>query len=110
MGLEEPKEFNYLNLSDSYKINSNPFGNSTNITISLSKKVNYQKRIVYDIFMMFGDVGGLNDFLGVLLSSFFGLFSDYLLNGAMVRKMFRTASSKSLGSQSSKSYRIDTLT
>ena len=92
MGLEEPKEFNYLNLSDSYKVLNNAFDNSTKITISLSKKVNYQKRIVYDIFMMFGDVGGLNDFLGLLISTVFGLFSDYLLNGDMVKKMFHSVS------------------
>ena len=58
--------------------------------MTLSKRVVYQKRTVYDIFMMFGDVGGLNDFLGVILSSVFGLFSDYLLNGAMVKKMFQS--------------------
>lgn len=77
--------------------------------ISLSKKVVYQKRTVYDIFMMFGDVGGLNDFLGVLLSSVFGLFSDSLLNGAMVKKMFQSVSPKSYGNQPSRSYQIENL-
>ena len=98
MGLEEPKEFDYLNISDNYKVSSNSIDNSTKIWISLSKKINYQKRIVYDIFMMFGDVGGLNDFLGLLISPIFGLFSEFLLSGDMVKKMFHTVSYEKLGS------------
>ena len=84
MGLEKPKEFEYLNFSDSHRVKSNNYDRATWIIISLSKKVIHQKRNVYNIFMMFGDVGGLNDFLCLLISPVFGLFSDYLLNGDMV--------------------------
>ena len=52
--------------------------------IQLSKRVTFQKRLVYDVFMMFGDVGGLNDFLGLTLTAFFSLFSNQLLLGAML--------------------------
>ena len=47
--------------------------------------------------MMFGDVGGLNDFLSLLISPVFGLFSEYLLNGDMVQKMFHSVSKLSAG-------------
>ena len=47
--------------------------------------------------MMFGDVGGLNDFLGLLISPVFEFFSGYLLNGEMVKKMFHSISTASNG-------------
>ena len=43
-----------------------------------------QKRVVYDVFMMFGDVGGLNDFLVLVLASFFGLASERFLLASLV--------------------------
>ena len=73
------------------------YDKATWIIISLSKKVIHQKRNVYNIFMMFGDVGGLNDFLCLLISPVFGLFSDYLLNGDMVQKMFHSTSKPNAG-------------
>ena len=52
----------------------------------------FQKRVVYNVFMMFGDVGGLNDFLELILTAFFSLFSNQLLLGALVEKMFMASS------------------
>ena len=50
-----------------------------------------QKRVVYDLFMMFGDVGGLNDFLALVLASLFGLASERLLMASLVQKLFKIA-------------------
>ena len=57
------------------------------IEMALSEKVVRQKRVVYDIFMMFGDVGGLNDFLFLFFGTLFGYFSEDLLLAKMVKKM-----------------------
>lgn len=82
MGLEPPKEIDYLNFDLDVKKHSNIssalFPDNV-ITIQLSKKVQYQKRIVYNIFMMLGDVGGLNDFLKLLLASALGFLSESLM-------------------------------
>ena len=41
----------------------------------LSNEILIQKRVVYDAFMMFGDVGGLYDFFNLVLCSMVGFFS-----------------------------------
>ena len=58
------------------------------IGLSISNKVHIQKRIVYDILMMFGDVGGLNDFAGLFLATVFGYFSEDLMIAKMTDKLF----------------------
>ena len=58
------------------------------IVINLSNKVQIQKRVVYNILMMFGDVGGLNDFLGLFMATIFGYFSENLLLASMLEKLF----------------------
>ena len=76
MGLPEPKQISYMNIEE--KVHELPNfwpWYPLHIQLSLSNKIVKQKRIVYDVFMLFGDVGGLNDFLALGLSSFFGLFS-----------------------------------
>ena len=47
--------------------------------MTLSAKVTKQKRVVYDVFMMFGEVGGLSDFLALVLGVIIGFFSERLL-------------------------------
>ena len=59
--------------------------------INLSHKVIIQKRVVYDVFMMFGDVGGLRDFLGVFLASIFGFFSEEFFNAKIVKRLFHVS-------------------
>ena len=39
--------------------------------------------------MMFGEVGGLNDFIALILSMVLGLFSDKFMQASIVQKMFR---------------------
>ena len=54
------------------------------INLSLSNRIFVQKRVVYDILMMFGDVGGLYDFLFLGLSSILGYISNNLLQCSLV--------------------------
>ena len=53
-----------------------------------------QKRVVYDIFMMFGEVGGLYDFYVIFLAFFFGFFSEHFLVAELVQKLFRRISTE----------------
>ena len=88
--MAEPKEINYLNFSDGSAfwsdINNSKF--PFRIYMSLSQKVTRQRRVVYDIFMMFGDVGGLNDFLVLILSGLFGFISNTFLEASLVKELF----------------------
>ena len=58
------------------------------IALNISNKVQIQKRVVYDILMMFGDVGGLNDFAGLFLATFFGYFAENFMVARMIEKLF----------------------
>ena len=58
-----------------------------------------QKRIVYDIFMLFGDIGGLGDFLVLGLASVFGLFSEHLKTADLITQMFRVSNGNKPGVQ-----------
>ena len=94
MGLSEPKEFNYFNFDSNVMVapdgrNARDGGTeSFEVMMNLSSKVIVQKRIVYDIFMMFGDVGGLRDFISIFLSAIFGLFSSNFLNSSILMTLF----------------------
>ena len=59
----------------------------------LSEEVTIKKRVVYDIFMMLGEVGGLNDFLILIFAAFFGLFSGQFLLASLAQKLFRSINS-----------------
>ena len=37
---------------------------------------------------MFGDVGGLRDFVGLFISAFFGFFSEQLISASLVQTLF----------------------
>ena len=52
------------------------------ITFNLSKKIKYQKRIVYDIFVMLSDVGGLYGIIHTTLAVIIGFYSKnfYILS------------------------------
>ena len=52
--------------------------------------------------MMFGDVGGLNDFLSLLLAAIFGFFSESILQAKIISTLFFTAKSNSNQVRSSK--------
>ena len=94
MGQSSPKNIDYLNFDglvqdepSMTKGAKTPFM----LNISLSKKVTIQKRIVYDVFEMFGDVGGLNDFLILCFSATFGFFSEHFLIASLIQKLFHVS-------------------
>ena len=64
------------------------------IVVNISNKVHIQKRFVYNILMMFGDVGGLNDFLALIFATIFGYFSENLMLARMIEKLFHLSKEK----------------
>ena len=91
MDLATPQELDYLNFDDLVKETPSR-GQNILLDISLSNKVIKQKRVVYDIFMMFGDVGGLNDFLFLGLSMVFGFFSERYMVADFTAELFQFVS------------------
>lgn len=75
LGFSEPKQVDYMNFDENILLVEEEFVGVLKIVINQSKKVTKQKRVVYNCFMMFGDVGGLYDFLRLALATIFGTFS-----------------------------------
>ena len=90
LGLTSPKLLNYINLSQSsFEIPPGLISNHQTWMFTLSNKVIYQKRIVYDLFMMLGDVGGLMDFVYFVLAAPISIFADRLFFLSINSKFFR---------------------
>ena len=72
-----PKEINYFNLEDQISVYNQDWSpnNLTSAVFTLGSRTVREKRTVYEAFMMLGDVGGLNDFFGLVSAAFVGLFS-----------------------------------
>ena len=64
------------------------------MTYSLSNEVIIHKRIVYDTFMMFGDVGGLLDFMMYVVIALFSTLNNSLLKTSQVSKLFYSSKAK----------------
>ena len=92
MGLSEPVEKRFLNFEDQLTEKYN-FSNASHfgVKVSLSNRVQIQNRLVYDMFAMLGDVGGLYDFFCVTLAFFFGIFSERLFVVSLVKKLFKVS-------------------
>ena len=91
MDLWPANEISFLNFSELVrKEENNPFPVS-GFYILLSDKVTIRKRRVYDALMMFGDVGGLRDFLAVGLSAVFTVFADRMMLASLVQKVFHAS-------------------
>ena len=89
MGLGEVKEVNFLNFDPFVEaLPALDLFENWSIILTLSPKVIYQKRIVYDVFMMFGDVGGLNDFLAIICAPGLGLLSEGFMLASIVKSLF----------------------
>ena len=86
LGLIEPVQLSYLNVESC--IEKDLQASDFTIVVNLSNRVQIQKRVVYNILMMFGDVGGLYDFLGLFLATIFGFISQNLMLARMVEKLF----------------------
>ena len=52
-----------------------------------------QRRVVYDMFMMFGDVGGLLDFILILLRPVFCYLSSTLMSASLVSRLYHYSDS-----------------
>ena len=87
MGLQSPFEIDYLNFDMIVKENSDKHFKFT-IYMSLARQVVYQKRVVYDIFMMFGDVGGLYDFLIISLAPLLSFLSSKFMVTELLKSLF----------------------
>ena len=91
LGLNEPKIINYLNADDLVietpkSLTQMQYG--TCFALSISSILTKQKRVVYDIFMLFGDVGGLYDFIFLILASVLGFWSEAFMRLSLVQKLF----------------------
>ena len=90
LGLMPPKSLKYLNVDS--KITEYPVlwaGTSAQSwAFMLSPKVTIQKRVVYDAFMMFGDVGGLLDFVYLILAAFFTVFAENFMQASVIQKIY----------------------
>ena len=75
----EPKTVDYLNFDSTQKVLPASLGN---VLFSISK------RIVYDTFMMFGDVGGSYDFFSYGLFAAFGFLSETYYRSALINSLF----------------------
>ena len=88
-GFSESIRIDYMNFNEETSIDSLQVGDAVlEIVIGLSKKITKQKRTVYNIFMMFGDVGGLYDFLRLCLAVVFGLFSRNMMQASLIEQLF----------------------
>ena len=78
--MASPSEIKYLNFGETLN-ESKGFqpGLPIQLEISLSRKVYIKRRVVYDIFMMLGEVGGLRDFIALACVALLGAFSERFL-------------------------------
>ena len=94
LGLNEPNYLNYLNFESNYQeLPSIIATKSFRIEILLSNRIFVQKRVVYNLLMMFSDVGGLYDFLFIGLSSLIGYCTSYPVQANLNKNLFLVNSS-----------------
>ena len=93
LGLTEPKEINYLTVTPGKELYPDAYPNATNFVFSLSKEVNVQRRVVYDVFMMFGDVGGLLDFILIIFRPMIFYISGSFMSASLVTRLFHRSES-----------------
>lgn len=58
-----------MNIEQDYRVMIEDNYGIFRVSLFLSNTVNFQKRSVYNFLMMFGDVGGLHDFITLVLSA-----------------------------------------
>ena len=91
LDFSEPKKIKYLNFREN-AVTTDPKGLPLTIHLALSSNITIQKRVVYNIFQMFGDVGGANDFFMVILAKIFSFFSDRMMMVSVLPTLFRYTS------------------
>ena len=89
MGLTQPKTLDYLNFREATLNLPQQYSPQVfTVTMSLAKKVIIQKRSVYNMMMLFGDVGGLYDFFVVAIAMIFGFVSERFMLASVLPKLF----------------------
>ena len=89
MSLAEPHELKYLNFAEAKVEKENSSGALITLRFILSRRVYIQSRVVYDLFMMLGEVGGLSDFFVLILSTLMTVISGQSLSADLITKLFR---------------------
>ena len=89
VGLSEPKHLRYMNIDQIpvHQPRVSDLGYFA-IQIFLSNRVVIQKRVVYNILMMFSDVGGLYDFIFLGLHTIITFCSSDLAQAELIQKLF----------------------
>jgi len=92
--MTEPEEFSMINLDRLSKINL-PFppdaDSIINYWIDLSQEVKIEKRVVTSLPSLFGEAGGLNDFLGSFVFLFVGQLKAKAFTFDQIKTFFRTS-------------------
>ena len=60
--------------------------------MQLSRKVTFQRRVVYSVLGMLGEVGGLTGLFITVISWAFGLFTPHFFLVSRVKALFRVSS------------------
>ena len=96
LGLAPAKKIDYLNYSSI--VHDAGFSESDGlfeVFFTLSGQVMIQKRLVLDIFMVFGEVGGVNDFFILVLQFLFLWQSEQYLMLSLAQRLFKIFPSSS---------------
>ena len=93
MGLATPKNIDYLTFSKRKNVipQSVIADDAVTVQFFLSQEILVQKRVVYDIFMMLGDVGGLLDFFKLAMYPVFGFFANQFMNASLVQQLYHVS-------------------
>ena len=87
--MASPTEIKYLNFGETMRESKGVQPDlPIQLNINLSRKVYIKRRVVYDIFMMLGEVGGLRDFIALTCVAILGAFSERFLLAELASKLF----------------------
>ena len=88
-GLSEPKQLSFLNFPDHEPINLHNTYSYFTAELVLASKIKIQSRTVYDMCLMFAEVGGLYDFMMLSFAGLMGSISKRFLHAALIEKLFK---------------------
>ena len=94
-GLIEPTEIKYLNFNKYFYEYQSKYNPGFTIQLRLDNTIQIQKRVVYNLLMMFGDVGGFHDIIRWLLPTIFTFFADKFIKADLIQNLFRVSEQQS---------------
>ena len=91
MGLGSAKEISFLNSADVMKAHTQDFTTNkrTSFVFTLSNRIVKQKRVVYDLFMMLGDVGGLSDIIIGICLTLVSVVNEPFMTSKLIQKLYK---------------------